>query len=340
MPGKESSMPKDDVACRAEMVERLINGDVRTAARLITMAENGLADMNGFMKQIYPHTGKGLVIGITGPGGAGKSSLVDQLIGKYRKLGRKVGVVAVDPSSPFSGGALLGDRIRFKRHSVDEGVYVRSVAARGHLGGLAKATTDVVKIMEAMGNHVVMVETLGVGQDEIDVMHVAQTCLLVLTPGMGDEIQAMKSGIMEIADIIVLNKFDLEGAEVCLRNLEATLGHRVYTERSQWLPRVVPTIASGIRDQTITGIDDLVHAIEAHQAYLDKSGDKKKILEKRIEHELTLILKNEVEKLCSAGLCSAGKKQYYINAIIEKEMDPYTAVQQVLAFLAGTERTE
>lgn len=314
------------------IVQKLTHGDTRTAARLITMAENGSLEMNYIMKQIYPHTGRATVIGITGAGGAGKSSLTNQLIGKFRKLEKKVGVIAVDPSSPFSGGALLGDRIRFQKHTMDKGVYLRSIASRGHLGGLARATTDVVRIMEAMGNDIIIIETLGVGQDEIDVIHVAQTCLLVLTPGMGDDIQAMKAGSMEIADIIVLNKFDLDGAESCLRNLEAALSRGRDKNEGRWFPPIIPAISSCPQNQQIIGINDLIGAIEAHQLYLKESRYEKKVLAKRIEHELGLIFKNEVEKLVFAGLKGTGRKRHYINAIMTREKDPYSVVEEVLEF--------
>ncbi len=324
-------MLKRDENGYGKLVRQLVCGDMRTAARLITMAENGATEMNGLMKEIYPHTGKAMVIGITGSGGAGKSSLIDQLIYQYRKLGKRVGVIAVDPSSPFSGGAVLGDRIRFQRHTRDEGVYLRSLASRGYLGGLARATTDAVRIMDAMGNDVLIIETLGVGQDEIDIVHVAETRVLVLTPGMGDDIQAMKAGTMEIADIIVLNKFDLAGAESCLRTLEATLSHRMTREHRDWLPPVIPTISCSTQDQEITGIGGLITGIESHQSYLTQSRNREKVQEKRIEHELGLILKNEVEKLVFAGLKGSNKKHCLIKSIMMKERDPYSAVEELLS---------
>ena len=179
-----------------EMVQRLRAGDRRAAARLITWVEDGMDDHNTAMKLIYPHTGRAMIVGVTGSSGVGKSTLVDHLIGGFRQQGKTVGVVVVDPSSPFSGGAFLGDRLRIQKHAQDKGVFIRSLASRGYLGGLSRATYDVIRIMEAMGKEVVIVETLGAGQDEVDIIHIAYTCLLVLTPGMGDDIQAMKAGIM------------------------------------------------------------------------------------------------------------------------------------------------
>jgi LAO/AO transport system kinase len=229
------------------MVEGLLAGERRAAARLITLVETGSEKSGALMKLIYPHTGKSTIVGITGPGGSGKSTLIDHLITRFRLSDKSVGVVAVDPSSPFSGGALLGDRIRFQKHSLDDGVYIRSMGARGYLGGLARATTDVVRIMEAMGREVIIVETLGAGQDEIDIIHIAQTCILVLTPAMGDDIQAIKAGIMEIADLIVLNKADLDGAGRCLHVLEAAIHQAVKRGEGAWVPRIIATVAAGKR---------------------------------------------------------------------------------------------
>jgi LAO/AO transport system kinase len=321
-----------------EMVQRLLTGDRRAAARLISLVENQFDEASDLMKLVYPHTGKAMILGITGAGGSGKSSLINQLIHRFRHRHQKVGVLAVDPSSPFSGGALLGDRIRFQKHSTDSGVYIRSMGSRGYLGGLARATTDVVRIMEAMGNDVIIIETLGVGQDEFDIIHVAQTCLLVLTPGMGDDIQAMKAGIMEISDLIVLNKADLDGADVALRTLEATLHFSSPKEEGAWSPRVIPTVAVAARSDEIQGIDDLVAAILEHQTYLRDNQSLDEIHAKRIEQELSLIFKDEVEKFVFAGLKGTGKKRQYIDAILSGRNDPYSVVHEVLkTFLPGRE---
>jgi len=313
-----------------EMVQRLLTGDRRAAARLISLVENQLDEASDLMKLVYPHTGKAMIIGITSAGGSGKSSLINQLIDRFRHQRQKVGVLAVDPSSPFSGGAILGDRIRFQKHSTDSGVYIRSMGSRGYLGGLARATTDVVRIMEAMGNDVIIIETLGVGQDEFDIIHIAQTCLLVLTPGMGDDIQAMKAGIMEISDLIVLNKADLDGADVALRTLEATLHFSSQKDEDAWSPRVIPTVAIAHRSGEIQGIDDLVAAILEHQTYLRDNQSLDEIHAKRIEQELSLIFKDEVEKFVFAGLKGTGKKRQYIDAIRSGRNDPYSVVHEVL----------
>jgi LAO/AO transport system kinase len=313
-----------------EIIQKLLAGDRRAAARLISWVENQSDNAGDLMKRVYPHTGKAMILGVTGAGGAGKSSLINQLIDRFRHKNNKVGVLAVDPSSPFSGGALLGDRIRFQKHSTDSGVYIRSMGSRGYLGGLARATTDVARIMEAMGNDVIIIETLGVGQDEIDIIHIAQTCLLVLTPGMGDDIQAMKAGIMEISDLIVLNKADLDNADAALRTLEATLHFSSEKEENAWSPRVIPTVAVATKSDEIQGIDDLVEAILEHQAYLSSNQSFAEVHAKRIEQELSLIFKDEVEKIVFTGLKGTGKRRKYIEAILSGRNDPYSVVQEVL----------
>jgi len=313
-----------------ELVEKLLSGDRRAAARLITLIEDQSVQANGMMKKIFPHTGRSTIIGLTGSGGSGKSTLIDHLIGRFRTMGKKVGVVAVDPSSPFSGGALLGDRIRFQSHATDDGVFIRSMASRGYLGGLARGTTDVVRVMEAMGNDVILIETLGAGQDEIDIIHLAQTCLLILTPGMGDDIQAMKAGIMEIADVIVLNKADLDKANLCQSSLE-TIIHYGMDKKKGWIPRVVPTIAFASKSTDIRGMEELVQAIMDHQAYLHETRKIDDVRNKRIEQELGLVFKDEVEKVVFAGIKGTGKKREYIESIRAGKTDPYSVVKEVLS---------
>ena len=312
-----------------EMVGKLLAGDRRIAARLITMVEDEADNDHEVMKQIYPHTGQAMILGITGSGGAGKSTLIDHLIKNFRGQGKTVGVVVVDPSSPFSGGAFLGDRIRLQKHFLDDGVYIRSMGSRGHLGGLSRATYDVIRIMEAMGMDVVIVETLGAGQDEIDVIHIAQTCVLVTTPGMGDEIQALKAGIMEIADIIVLNKADLDGANTCIKNLQASLSVVSFKE-GEWVPQVIPTVSVASKPEDIKGIDELVAGILKHQEYLHTSSAIDQVKFERTEQELGLIFKDEVQKLIFKGLRGTGKKRKYINSIIEGKNDPYSVVEEIL----------
>lgn len=312
-----------------EMVKRLFSGDRRATARLITWVEDGMEETHEVMRRIYPRTGKAVIIGITGAGGVGKSTLTNHLIRKFRDQDKTVGVVLVDPSSPFSGGAFLGDRIRLHSHSQDDGVYIRSMASRGYLGGLSRATYDVIRIIEAMGAEIIIVETLGAGQDEIDVIHIAHTCLLVVTPGMGDDIQAMKAGIMEIANIIVLNKADLDGTNACLRHLTATLSTASF-EEGGWVPKVIPTVSVGDKPQDIQGMDELTAAIKEHQTHLQKTDAMDKVKFERVEHELGLIFKDELQKLIFKGLKGTGKKNRYIENIIKGKDDPYSVVDEVL----------
>ena len=312
-----------------KMVQLLLEGDRRSAARLITWVENETKQHHDVMRRVYPHTGKAMVLGITGSGGAGKSTLTDHLITRFRALGKTVGVVVVDPSSPFSGGAFLGDRIRLQKHFLDEGVYIRSMASRGYLGGLSKATYDVIRIIEALGMDIIIIETLGAGQDEIDVIHIAHTCLLVHTPNMGDDIQAMKAGIMEIADINVLNKADLDGAEKCLLHLQNALSVLSMKE-GEWLPKLVSTVSVASMPDDIEGIDELMAAITEHQEYLKESKAIDRVKYERVEQELELVFKDELQKVIFKGLKGTGKKKKYIKDIIEGKNDPYSVVEDVL----------
>lgn len=307
-----------------ETVQKISTGDRRAAGRLITRLEDGEEWAKEVMKRLFPRTGRAMTLGLTGASGSGKSSLLNQLIQRFRKMGRTVGVIAVDPSSPFSGGAFLGDRVRFQSHTRDDGVFIRSMASRGYLGGLARATTDAMRVMEAMGFDVVMVETLGAGQDEIDVIRLVQTCLLVITPGMGDEIQALKAGIMEIGDIFVLNKSDLDGSIQVLRSIEATLSLKPCQE-GEWKPRVISTVATSGE-----GIDELVQGIMAHQEHLHNSDSMERSAFQRVEQELGLIFRDELERVIFKGLKGTGKKRRYIKSIIDGKSDPYTVIEEIL----------
>src|ERR687885_2089578 len=245
----------------AQTIDRILAGEPRAVARAISVVEDGAAGAAGLMKAVFPHTGRGLVVGVTGSPGAGKSSLVDRLAGLYRSRGERVGIVAVDPSSPFSGGAILGDRIRMQALGLDPGVFIRSMATRGNLGGLARATVDAVAILDAAGFDKVIVETVGVGQDEVEIVKTADVSVVVLVPGMGDDIQAIKAGIMEIGDVFAINKADRDGVLRTERELEQLLS---ISERPDgWKPPVVKTVAT-----ESSGLEALAEAVASYDAFV------------------------------------------------------------------------
>ena len=243
------------------LLDRVLAGEARAIARAISLIENEDPAGQDLVPDLFGHTGRAYLVGVTGPPGAGKSTLVDGLIRELRARGRTIGVLAVDPSSPFTGGAVLGDRVRMQSHTGDEGVFIRSMATRGHLGGLARATSDAVVVLDAAGRDVVLIETVGVGQDEVDIIRTADVSIVVLVPGTGDEVQALKAGIMEIADIFVVNKADREGADRLVAGVEATLALRSYGSE-EWRPPVVTTVATRGR-----GITELVDAIDRFRAH-------------------------------------------------------------------------
>src|SRR5262245_35432655 len=252
---------------RDQLLQDFHKGDTRALSRIITLVENRSPDSLALLQQLFPLTGKCRVVGVTGSPGAGKSTLVDRLASAYRQEGKKLGIVAVDPSSPFTGGAILGDRIRMQAPSVDPGVYIRSMATRGNLGGLSAATADVVGVLDAAGKDPVIVETVGVGQDEIDIVRLADISIVVLVPGMGDDVQALKAGIMEIGDIFVINKCDRPGVEKMERAVLAmlSLAHR----SDGWQPPVVKTVAT-----EGGGIDELVSTIQRYYSFFENSAER------------------------------------------------------------------
>ncbi|MBL0702180.1 MAG: methylmalonyl Co-A mutase-associated GTPase MeaB [Desulfosarcina sp.] len=312
-----------------EIVQKILDGDRRMLARAITLVENRRKGHRNMMRQVYPHTGNAMIVGITGAGGAGKSTLTDILITKFRKMGKTVGIVLVDPSSPFTGGAMLGDRIRMKKHARDKGVYIRSIASRGAMGGLSRATYDIIRIIEAFGVDIIIVETLGTGQDEIDIIHLVHTCLVVFTPGMGDDIQAMKAGILEIADLIIMNKADLEGAEAFIRHLQGAVT-AANIPAGAWTPMILPCISVSDKPANIKGQDKIIKGIYEHFDFLNKSKALDKIKFRRLELELGLILKDELQNLIFKGLKGTGLKKKYIDSIIGGENDPYSVVKDIL----------
>jgi LAO/AO transport system kinase len=262
------------------LADKVLAGDVQAAARLISRIEDEAPDALEEMKDIYPHTGRAYVVGVTGPPGAGKSTLTDNLIGFFRKKNMGVGVIAIDPTSALTGGAILGDRVRMQRHSTDREVFIRSLATRGWIGGLAKATISAIHVMDAMGKDVILVETVGSGQIEVDIVKAADTTIIVLTPGAGDEIQVMKAGILEAVDVFVINKADREGADHLKMNLEAMLMMKT-RHPDEWQPVIVMTEA--IHDK---GTEELAEAIFRHREYLVDSGELPKRQRERARLEL------------------------------------------------------
>jgi LAO/AO transport system kinase len=308
---------------KSSLVERVVAGDTRAVARAISKVEDGSEDAAQLMKDIFPHTGRGLVVGITGAPGAGKSSLVDKLALLYRDRNERVGIVAVDPSSPFSGGAILGDRIRMQALGLDPGVFIRSMATRGNLGGLARATVDAVSILDAAGYSKVVVETVGVGQDEVEIVKAADVSVVVLVPGMGDDIQAIKAGIMEIGDIFVINKADRDGVFSTEKELEAllSLSHR----EDGWLPPIIKTIAPENK-----GIDNLAAAIESYQNFHFKAeiGNQRRRAIARWR-----ILELLRERLVARTLASASASEtldHLAEEVATRRRDPYSAVEELI----------
>lgn len=306
-----------------EFLERLLAGHPRTVARAITKVEGASDDAAELMKAVFPHTGKATVIGITGSPGAGKSSLVDKLAQHYRDTGNRIGIICVDPSSPFSGGAILGDRIRMATLGMQEGVFIRSMATRGNLGGLSRATVDAVAILDAAGFDKVIVETVGVGQDEVEIVKTADVSVVVLVPGMGDDIQAIKAGIMEIGDVFVINKADRDGVLRTQKELEAllSLAHRP----DMWMPPIVKTVATESK-----GIEELATSIAAYYEF-QTTGEGSNI--RRTAVAKWRLLELLQERLLSDLMKRDGTSEMLdkLSAeIAEKRNDPYSAVEEIL----------
>ncbi len=307
-----------------ELIEKLFAGDTRSIARAITRVESGSDGAAELMKAVFPKTGRALVVGITGSPGAGKSSLVDKLALHYKNAGEKIGIVCIDPSSPFSGGAILGDRIRMSTLGLDKNIFIRSMATRGNLGGLSRATVDVVAILDAAGFDKVIVETVGVGQDEVEIVKTADVSVVVLVPGMGDDIQAIKAGIMEIGDVFVINKADREGVLRTQKELESllSLAHRP----DMWMPPIVPTVATESK-----GIEDLAAAIESYREFEQENKDSSLVRREAIARwRLVELLQ---ERLLEQVMSRSGMKEDLDKMaadIARKTIDPYTAVERIL----------
>ncbi|MFQ5700571.1 MAG: methylmalonyl Co-A mutase-associated GTPase MeaB [Acidobacteriota bacterium] len=317
---------------RSDLTQRLLAGDARALARAITIVEDGLPAAREIIKEIYPRSGRAPIIGVTGPPGGGKSTLVDQLTAVFRRQGKKVGIIAVDPSSAFSGGAVLGDRVRMQRHSIDAGVFIRSMATRGQFGGLASASVDAADLMDAAGCDVVIVETVGVGQDEVDVVRVADLVLVILVPGLGDDVQTIKAGIMEIPDIFVLNKADREGIDRLHTELKTMLSHVDACGGGRNRPTIMRTVAT-----TGEGIDELHGAVVGR---LDQAAplERAERRRQRSRQRLLDLLRRRVLEW-ARGPSSGGLFDQAVTKIAERAIDPHTAADALLEkFLPRDER--
>lgn len=309
-----------------DIVKELLNGSVLALSRTITAIENEYDEAANIMKELYPHTGHAFVLGITGPPGAGKSTMTDKLARAYRDMGKTVGIIAVDPTSPFSGGAILGDRIRMNRLTLDPGVYIRSMGTRGSLGGLSHKTADAVKALDAFGKDIIFVETVGVGQSEVDIVKAADTTMVVLIPGMGDDIQAIKAGILEIGDVFAINKADHNGADKLERELNMMLD--LDEEKFDWRPPIQQVIANQGE-----GIDKLIALIDKHHAHIKENGVLAKRRHERTKSELLELLRSSLGDYVMKQIVDTGKLDGFMQEISEHRNDPYTIVHQVISKL-------
>jgi len=306
------------------LADRILNGEILAASRLMRDIDDEIESAVAELKKLYAHTGRAHTIGITGPPGAGKSTLVDKLTEVFRRRSQTVGIIAIDPTSPFSGGAILGDRIRMQRHSTDEGVFIRSLATRGQLGGISRSTCDIIKVMDAMGKNVIFVETVGVGQDEVDIVNAAATSIVVLVPGLGDGIQAMKAGILEIADIFVINKCDMEGSERLEQELRMLL-EMGPKRNANWSVPIYRTEAfkGG-------GIEELADGIGAHQEMLQREGIIAQRREAQIRNEFLQILQSSLMKGVIQKLNEKGRLDELVAKIAVRAVDPYSVVDGIV----------
>jgi LAO/AO transport system kinase len=304
------------------LAERVLAGDARAVARAISLVEDDAPAGAELVRAVFGRTGRAYLIGVTGPPGAGKSTLVDRLIGELRKDGRTVGVIAVDPTSPFTGGAVLGDRVRMQTHAADAAVFIRSMATRGHLGGLARATGDAALVLDAAGKDVIIIETVGVGQDEVDIVRTADVSIVTLVPGTGDDVQALKAGIMEIADIFVVNKADREGADRLISAIEANLSLHNYGP-DQWRPPILKTIAT-----SGDGVPELAGAVERFRAHTARTQAERR--RERGEFRLRELVSRRFMDHLERRVLAGGELDAILDRIAARELDPYSAAEALL----------
>ncbi|MBD8975925.1 methylmalonyl Co-A mutase-associated GTPase MeaB [Veillonella magna] len=306
-----------------DLVKELLNGSRLALARAITAVESEYDNAVDIMKAIYPKTGNARILGITGAPGAGKSTLTDKIVKQYLAQGKKIGIVAVDPTSPFSGGAILGDRIRMNDLTLNENVFIRSMGTRGSLGGLSKKTSDVVKLMDAFGMDLVIIETVGVGQSEVDIVKNADSTLVVLVPGLGDDIQAIKAGILEIGDVFAINKADRDGCDKL--NVEIEMMLDLDSRELAWRPPIKRTIAS--KD---VGVDELVEALDEHFEFLEDSGELATRRQERTRDEIIAMINEQIGRYIADNIVVGDEFNRQVEAVNQKESDPYTVVSTVM----------
>ena len=328
---RSAQADEDSKRCQ-EVVQRVKAGDVRTVSRLIRHIEDKNPRATEIIKTLYPLTGGAHVIGLTGAPGAGKSTLSDALITNYRKQGKKVGVLAVDPTSPFTGGAILGDRVRMQKHAEDEGVFIRSLATRGALGGLSDAVDEAIHVLDAMGKDVILVETVGTGQSEVDIMNNAHSILLVLTPGMGDEVQTIKAGVMEIADLFVINKADQPGATKLLNELTRALD-MADTFPSGWRPPILTVNNLAQSEPFLAKVDEVRGKIDEHYALLLESDVLRERERRKAEVQLRHALESCLMDRVMQALRHSGKWEEMLQTLLVKSTDPYTMAETIASVL-------